>query len=301
MMETETFRFFDDPRIEDPPRVSPEYRSRLARAEIEDMWSRFQVLCPDSWRAFLRTARDNFRGMVWQMHVTLLASSLPGFEPGREEGPDFFVKAGGLRCAVECTALRLTPDYPGHLPRPGMPMRSSFGWGPAYEDHRVARIGQILRDKRSDRERYIEKGIVKSNEPYVIAVSLGELFQGAEELPDAIRATYALGPLTISIPVNRTTGGPGGEEQVGYPPQFGIRRSPEKSPLDNDFFLGPGREAISGVISSDLFMAAQSGPPGNELVFVHNVFADSPVPLGTFPWGREFGPTIAVIKDWRWG
>jgi hypothetical protein len=306
-MDEPPFCFFDEPRIKDPPNVSLEYRDCIPRNKpyFEELWQRFQPLCPDSARGFLTTARDNFRGMVWQMHLTVLASKLPGFQKGGPVGPDFFVSVGPdiehspRRCAVECVSLRLTADYPSHLPRPGQPLPRSFGWGQAYDDYRVARIGEALRGKAKDRASYIEKGIVRAEDPYVIAVSLGELFEGNFELPDVVRATYAIGALVFAIPIDMGTGTPAGEGGPRYPPQFGIRRSAGRSLQENDFFVGSEGEGISGALYSDFYCAPTDGEDGRELVFVHNVFADAPIPFGSFPWGREYGPTISMVKDWR--
>ncbi len=294
---------FFDSRIADPAKLDPEYAKARGWDLVERDWTEFGPLCSDAERKFLTTAREHFYGARWQMHCTLVCSTLPGFEKGASAGPDFFVQSGGRRCGVECTSLRITDDYPEHLPTPG---RRRYGQvffvGKAYDDHRLARLGDAVREKRKKREKHVRKGLLGPDDPFVIAVCLGELFPSMEPLPDAVRVCYGAGPLMIVQPI-----APKGEKPIASylerPAQLSVKRNSNDLAKSNTLFRDTENDGVSGLIFSRDCHNAFGGPrDGREMIFVHNVRATNPVEIGTFRFGIEWGAAEgrgAEVNDWR--
>ena len=302
-MDTASPLSFFDSRVKDPEKLDPEYVKARGGDMVEQDWTEFRPFCPDAERKFLTTAREHFYGARWQMHCTLVCRALPGFEKGGSAGPEFFVTSGGRRCGVECTSLRITDDYPAHLPTPGRRRYGEcFSFGKAYDDYRLARLGDVVREKRKDWEKHVRKGLLSPDDPFVIAVCLGELFPSMEPLPDAVRVCYGAGPLTIVQPI-----APRGEEPIpSYserPVQLSVKRNPNDLPKSNVLFQDAENDGVSGLIFSPDCHNAFGGPrDGREMIFVHNVRATNPVAASTFRFGIEWGPAdghIAEVNDWR--
>jgi len=294
---------FFDSRVEDPETLDPAYVSARGWDQVEQEWTEFRPFCPDPQRKFLATSREHFYGARWQMHCTLVCRTLPGFKKGSSSGPDFFVSSGERRCGVECTSLRVNRDYPLNLPKPGRRRNGEvYHFGKAYDDHRLARLGDAVREKRKDRERHVRSGLLRPEDPFVIAVCLGELVPSMEPLSDAVRVSYGAGALIFVQPIAPTGEAPI-EGHWERPAQFSVKATANGLPKDNALFRDPENDAVSGMIFSAFCNNAFGGPrDGRELIFVHNFRATNPVAIGTFPFGKEWGRAgehIAEVNDWR--
>lgn len=215
----------------------------------------------------------------------LLADALwnDGFKlSSADEGPDFFAERNGESFWIEL----ITPEPTGlpaeYLESRELPGSGVFGY-PAQELllRWTAAIAEKARKLRGCAERgvkgYLEKGIVKPGERYVIAVNDRLLsvwpdgMTGISQFPFPVEALLAVGPYEIKI--NRETletVGTGHQQRI-----FILNKNDAK--VRTNTFFDPEYAAISAVLGITLREEAVLGRPYRNAL-VYNPLAANPLP-----------------------
>jgi type I restriction enzyme S subunit len=136
---------------------------------------------------------------------------------------------------------------------------------------------------------YLDKGVVREQDAYVIAVN-GRLlrgFGGASELvgisqfPFAVEATLAIGPLQVSIDATTLKKLSSGHQHRSF------IRKPKGADVPTDTFLDPGFSPISAIWAVDvdeMMLLGQARP----MVIVHNPSASIPLARNLLPAQEEY-------------
>ena len=143
-----------------------------------------------------------------------------------------------------------------------------------------------------------KKGIVKNNDPYVIAVDRSELEHVDTLLPNILKALFGIGDLALRIRV--------GGKRVKNPESTWTHQPEIKKksgqPVLMHFFDVPEHAGISAVIyGKDSIINSPRNPKemGESLFVIHNPLAKNPLPRGFLPFGAEYIAEESFIKRIR--
>lgn len=166
-------------------------------------------------------------------------------------------------------------------------------WVP--DDKLLVRIESALRSKREKYVSYRNRGIVRGDEPYVIAVNGGLMPFGNidSEVPRVVRVAFGLGELTVTVDVE--TGKVVKEE---WPPLLKVPSGRNEVLLG--LFARPEYDFVSAILwgTAD----ALNVPPvlGRDLIVVRNPRALAPLPEGWLRAGREYWVEGAQLRERSW-
>ena len=232
-----------------------------------------------------------------------------GFLPtSQDEGPDLCIEHNGIRIWVEIITPQLIPpsgsgseaqkaarkieDYlapsptdPKELPVIDVPTEQILMcWTAALKEKTEKLTGK---KNKNNQLGYMEKGIVKPGDIYVIAINsvlLGHSgFVGISQYPNPVEATFAVGPIHVSI--NRKTS----EVTYSEPSYRQHILNHNHSFVATDSFLNPNYKEVSALIATHVGVEAASQPyPPSPLVLVHNPYAVNSLPKGIFNAEEEY-------------
>ncbi len=203
-----------------------------------------------------------------------------GFTPIKlaDEGPEFFVELDGRRVWIEAIAPR-----GGHGPDKVL----EFPPGTAFNvptEQVLLRYTHALAEKRTKYLRDVEKGIVRSDDSYVVAINCREIpharYGGV--IPYALQAFLPFGPLTADYDLQT------GKIINRY---FTKRESISKlkgTKIPTTAFLDPSYACISAIIHSAVDAANAPVVFGEDLFILHNPIASRPIPTATFSRWRQY-------------
>jgi type I restriction enzyme S subunit len=227
---------------------------------------------------------ENPNAFWQQLSEILLADQLikAGLKPLHQEpGPDFLVDLGKGRLWIEVVTPEpkgLPDDWSNHvsgnvvsLPHEEILLR----WTSAIKEKAEKLLGRVDRKTGERIPGYLEKGIVTSSDAYVIAIN-GRLLRGfggaipelhgISQLPYAVEATFAVGPLQITI--DRQT-----LQQVGSGLQHRTYiAKPKGAAVPADTFFDPEFSPISAIWAVDVDELLAIGET-RPMVVVHNPLA----------------------------
>lgn len=230
----------------------------------------------------------------WQrLSEVLLASEmldvgLP-LTPSRN-GPDFLIETDGLKIWIEVICPQASGVPRDWLAQPagvavGFPHEALLlRWTAAIKEKAEKLLGNAATGTRG----YIDKGVVSPNDAYVIAINARLLrgphfatITGISQLPFAVEAAFAVGPITIII--NRDTMAAAGSGHAHRP----VIRKPNGAAVPAYTFLAPAFRPVSAIWATDV---DESWIIGNmkPMAVIHNPIAATPIPSGVLPAYDEF-------------
>ncbi|MEW6054777.1 MAG: hypothetical protein AB1552_13505 [Nitrospirota bacterium] len=210
-----------------------------------------------------------------------------------DEGPDFLIEDKDLKVWIEV----ICPE-PRGIPRDWL---SSFGKGITNFPH----VDILLRWTAAIKEKaekligneegtitgYLQKGVVASNEAYVIAVNGCQLrngpfsaLYGISQFPFAVEAVFPVGPIQLRI--NRETGKIVDRGHQHRP--YIINRN--EAQVSAFTFLDPRFNPISAIWAVDLNGGSVIGN-SEPLAVIHNPNALNPISVGFLPADSEYVAT----------
>ena len=212
-------------------------------------------------------------------------------EPTNGGGPDFSVIDNGRKIWIEVICPEPT-GLPLEWIEPEMGKAMSFPhkqillrWTSAIKEKAEKLIGSM--DGRV--KGYIEKGIVGSNDAYVIAVNGRKLrsgntfpeLHGISQFPFVVEAVFAIGPYQIKIDRNtlKQTG-------AGYQHRPLISK-PKGAPVPSYTFLDERFKPISAIWAVDIDGSSVIGN-SEPMAVVHNPNAVNPISTGFLPAHDEY-------------
>jgi hypothetical protein len=176
------------------------------RQEIRDfvdtLWQRYEPYCGD--RDFLDRVKREFNPLTWQMYVgvCLLEAGLR-LEATGEHGPDIKVRLNdGRTLWIECVAAgpgdgdNATVRTYANANRQGL-------YRPPPDEKIELRITSSISEKRKQRDRWVGKGVIAQDDPFVIAISAANIpdVDAAPGLPRIVKLLYGLGDPAWEIPI----------------------------------------------------------------------------------------------------
>ena len=229
--------------------------------------------------------------------------------PSRD-GPDFLMEIDGRKLWIEVICPQPTGIPQDWLDQPkgravGFPHEALLlRWTAAIKE----KAEKLLGNTTTSAKGYIDKGVVGPNDAYVIAVNARLLrgphfatITGISQFPFAVEAGFAVGPITITIDLDKN-------KAVGSGYQHRpIIRKPNGAAVPAHSFLDPTFKPVSAIWATDV---DDSWVIGNmkPMAVVHNPLATNQLPTGLLPAQNEYvatanGPDEYVLdrRDGRLG
>ncbi|MBS2031367.1 MAG: hypothetical protein JST54_25935 [Deltaproteobacteria bacterium] len=261
------------------------------KARIEELWPRFAAVCGDPQAKFLSEARTTFNARVWEMYLAcvLMDHGLQLTKPP-SNGPDVLADtAGGRRLWVEAVAPG-TGKGDNKVQRIVGQVGKSRGGGTWQQynldhDKHMLRYLKALEDKLGQLRERLAAGVVQPDDCYVVAISGANLPDADlnQEVPYIVKALLGIGDAVMTVPI----GSEGVDVDVSHPPRSAIKQSERREVVAGPFWTDEYK-LISGVLFSPYDIANTPAHMGDDdLLFVHNPMATSPLPHGTMTFGRE--------------
>jgi|GEM_PF-458540 len=253
----------------------------------------------------IETHIQRYSEMLFAWHFINL-----GYVPtSQRKGPDLCIEHNGQRIWIEIITPSLKPpsgdspeaqrmaklvqDY--QAPPPTKPENFRAIDVPCVPV--LLRWTAALREKRNKWIKYLEKGLVQPNEPYLIAINSKLLgrhgFIGISQNPVPLEIAFAIGPMTITIDPKTVKEIDSG---VSYRPHV---MNHNQTDIPTRIFFDSSYKEVSGILAThvELDAATQPNPP-SPLVLIHNPQATNPLPQGI--WGaKEEYVAKRVEEHWR--
>lgn len=253
----------------------------------EAIWNVFSKY---SDRNFLKEIRVDFDARYWEMYLTV--SLLNGKwkiecpKPGPDvkmtlnNGKSIWIEAIAPSGGAGKNPDKVNPIKPGQIQ--GIPDESI-----------TLRLTSAIDEKFNTKyKRYLEKGIILINEPYIIAINASKMDSSYIEFPIPRIVTSVL-----------PFGYPALSRDPSNPENFihsiTYRNSITKTngvEIPTDIFLRKEFEGLSGVLYSNVCFGRRPTNMGHDYIFVHNPNAKNPCPIGLFGFGVEYSVKIDEDK-----
>lgn len=217
------------------------------------------------------------------------------------EGPDFLFKHKGRNVWIEVICPQPT-GVPAEWLAPVWGRARSYPhdalllrWTAAIKEKTEKLLGNATQGTKG----YLEKKVVGGTDIYVIAINARLLrgphfpsITGISQLPYALEAAFAVGPLTIQID-------PSTLEQVssGHAHRP-LLRKPNGAAVPAYTFLDPAFSSVSAIWAADI---DESWVLGNAkpMTVVHNPSAINSLPLGALPAFEEYVATQLSADEYE--
>ena len=276
--------FFTEGDAKDQAYVNVRDELRLAHAKsfTEALWQKSApYLDPDK----RRKAKDQFLQNFWEMYLTCTLLE-QGFEPKRVggEGPEYYVEVNNRRVWIEAMA----PEAGTHDDR--VPEITYGEACPVPTEQILLRFTSALDTKNRQYKRALEKGIVKQDEPIILAINSRAIPHApyGAELPYFLKAFLPIG--NLQTPIN-----PESMEciEASYQYKDNILKA-NGSPVHTNSFLNLDFAHFTAVIHSGVDCVNHPASLGADFSVLHNPKSTFQLPEQLFSWCRQFS-----FKDWQ--
>ena len=250
---------------------------------VKNLLVRFEPYADIGFEESLKR-KGEFIGRCWEMivGVTFLEQGetlIPRLENGKR-GPDIGIRREKINWieAVSCTSG--TGDDAVPAIRYGeimdVPVRAM-----------ILRVGNAVGSKVTKYDGYVKDGIIKSDEPFIIAISKGDIPHVDAHPPVILRYLYGIGNQALEIPIDKNTGKPSEVVESMFVLQEHIKKSSGNT-VEVGFFGDLANAKISGVIYCKNFIFNHPQPLGSDFVLLKNPNATNPLPKDFLSRGAEY-------------
>lgn len=254
------------------------------KARFEKLWQYYE---PFADSHFLSQVKLDFHQRTWEMYLANIFIQNSFSVGSSDAGADIKVELPGQPSLwIEAVAAK---KGTGNDKVPEM-VYGVFGDVP--EDKMLIRLANSLQSKKTVYEGYIAKGLIKNNEPFIIAVNTAGLEHVDPGMPLILKCVFALGYQTF--PLKGVSGTPGRFGKPYWSPREEIQKV-NGSPVPMTFFETEENSAISAVIYSKQNVLGHPKVLGTDCVLVHNPLAANPIDEKLFPFFEQWKRTDTQI------
>lgn len=269
------------------------YHDQSYLARIEFLCKRFQPFAPKSfWKSF-DPGTNKFEGLLWEMILSLKLIG-HGFElipDSSKDGdrPDICIDICGRRVWIECYVPTLGNPNSKNYP---ISPKGNYGVRGVNINGLLLRLAGGLNEKKKQLSAWLEKGIVKENEPYIIAIN-GHILQfldiDEKSLPRIMGVLYEVGPLCLEF--DRSS-----EETRAFFLNQAMLKKYNNAEVNAGFFLDEQNCKASGMIYSTDWIASYSSRPKPKYCYVENVNAKNRVDINFDDFMQTYKYTESTIS-----
>lgn len=246
---------------------------------VEGMWQKYASYAEPQ---FLDKAREDFHAKIWEMYIGCLFLDY-GFDLQKkikEKGPDICLSIENRNLWIEAVA---PTSGTGDNAIPDIKA------GDVPVDKILLRLRGAIKEKYNQYKGYRNRGIIKPDDYYVIAVNGGRITYGLldENIPYIVKCVLPFGHPVLDIDTTDKTS----LKIVGSYHEYRDTIATHKgSPVHTNIFENKEYSKISAILYSWMNVVDRPTPIGVEIQYVHNPLADkeNKLPLGIFPFGTEW-------------
>ncbi len=233
---------------------------------------------------FKQEIRNNTQSRLWEFWLCafFIDKGKDLIEKQSDSGPDFCIKASnGKKVWVEAISVNegITEDKVETVED------KKASW--VDEPGGILRLRSAIEEKHNKYLKYLEKGLIEIDQPYVIAIDLTKISYVDARIdpfhPIIVNAVYGKGSPYVSIDRDRNiiTG-------YGYKSRKEITKK-SGNVVKTDIFSAKEYAGISAVFTSYFpFIPKNTEVLGNNMVFLHNHIAENPLDRGWLKHGKEY-------------
>lgn len=247
------------------------------KAFVERLWQKYK---PYAEPNFLEDAKKDFHAKTWEMYLgyLFLENDFDIQKKTQKEGPDLHLLWNDYSIWVEATApgsgtgANAVPDY----------KFNEVSYQP--EEQIILRLISAIEEKFKKYKSYIDKGVIKGNDFYIIAVNGGRIRYAIMEqhIPYIVKSVFPFGNLVLSLSKESM-------EIVNSHYEYrDIITTAKGSPVPTNIFERRDYAGISAIFYSWMNIVNRPNKIGDEVHLVHNPLADNKLPPGLFPFGIKW-------------
>ena len=233
---------------------------------------------------FENLIQTDFHGAYWQLYITWAFHKygLSKLTIPKSEGPDIILEDGTI---IE--AVNATPGEGENRPDSLWGNKKSMEGGVVLDPDPkiVLRITNAISSKKEQHRKWVEDGIVFSDQPFVIAVNAGivspDVLPHLNEPSYGAKTVYAIGSLFLIMPRDPKTLLPDPDKIFTR-----LQYSPEKikhngKMVETDLFLTKNHKEISGLLfSPSHYLIILPNNRMKDLEYLSNGMAKNSLPKG---------------------
>lgn len=274
----------DYPKI-DPGYINTATSPMLERQKnlIEEMWSIYKAYADPGFTQKIKI-NGEFLGRCWEMTVasTLLNLGYSLEQKRTARGPDIKITSVSPTVWVEAVSCT-SGNGPDALPDL---LDGEVQYLPI--DELLLRFANAVVSKSRKHQAYLNSGVIKHDEPFVIAVSKGSILHPDPVPSLVLRYLFGVGNIVLHMPLNPVTGERTVVESSNARQPAILKKEGEKVPVA--FFEDPANVSISAILYSDKNILNHPARLGDDFVLVRNPNATAPLPANFFAIGAEWVP-----------
>ena len=257
---------------------------------LEELWGKFRSYADTNFQEELQCGDSGkFQQRYWEMFLGAWLID-KGFQllPHRDNGPDITIQLSGLKVFFEAIA-----PGPGDGPDKVPELKPQL-WEPGVKlEARDVPSNQILMrwtsafyTKAQQFKKYIDSGIISTNDSCVIAINSCQLgpfgFDGISNYPAALEAVYPIGPQQVHFTPDQPS-----KTTVDLQHRPSIKKS-NKSPIKTTPFMNDEFAFISAIIATHKSDAHMFCYPEHPVALIHNLHAAVPIARKQIPADYEY-------------
>lgn len=242
------------------------------RRFLERLWEEYE---PYADKQFRIEIASNFHRRFWEMYLTC-ALMENGFEPSPktyQKGPDVCAKVNNRWTWFEAIAPS-GGEGPDAIFKPELDV-GQIEWFMIPEEKIILRYIAAVIVKSNGYMAYLNDGVVRSGDPYVIALNGRRVPYSNldDDTPYIVKVLLYEGEI----------------------------RKANDSLVSTGIFYDKEYTGISGVLFSNSDLKNRPLRSGSEFIFVHNPLADNPIQKGWFSMGSEYWKDDNLIHKKDYG
>lgn len=259
-----------------------------ARQLCLDLWEIFE---PYADEHFTTEIQSDFNARFWEMDLTCILLELGKEISCPKPGPD--IKADGEIWLEAVCPTQGTESNPDRVPDIVTGIALSIDSDPI-----TLRYTSAIEEKYRKYLGYLENGIIKSNEPYIIALNSSRIPNAGLDLPMPRIFSSVLSIGSQYVEFDRKSGDIVGG---GFHHKESVTKT-NGSAVPIDMFLNPNYSGISAVLYSNSDSCNRPDKNGSGFILVQNPLATNPVPPGWLGVEKEATTSIENETDYsiRW-
>ena len=254
-------------------RDSPHHED--SRQFVESLWERYKPLADTHFRT---DAKNHFQERFWEMYVAvaLMERGLKLFRIGGK-GPEFYFEISQRRIFVEAIA-------PGPGTGPDQVPGPQYGVVTRTPTERIIlRFTHALVEKRKKYLEALKKGILESDDGYLLAINSRGIHHGAggNTMPYFVQAFLPFGPLAVALdPKTGNIVDSFHQYRDTVPKESG-------EDISTKAFLDPQYKFVSAVLHSRVDCVNCPNELGADFCILHNPNADHGIDPLAFSWSKQ--------------
>ncbi|MFH1639259.1 MAG: hypothetical protein ABIB93_02970 [Chloroflexota bacterium] len=266
--------------------IRDENRCAKVKSDMENLWG---IYHPYADGDFPKQLAQDFHARYWEMYLTCtLVHNSFNVAPKqtRAKGPDIKIDHASTTIWVEAVIPTSgDPSKPDSVPNLQMGVAQQVP-----DDQIILRYRSVIYDKFNKYCQYLEDGIIKVEDCYIIALNGCKIQSVDREPPRIVRSVLPFGWEVVTFDTS--------SHEVlnsGYQYRSSIRKA-SGSQVDTDIFTKPEYQHISAVMFSNIDVANPTSVMGEDFIIVRNPLATGQLPDDFLKVGWEYKAELSQTE-----